>query len=271
MCMHAHECVCVCVFTRAQCTCFVFHPWAYHEMSCQTFPAIECEQDCSPLYTLTVCPSCCAGCKRVFEVQSTTSAIKLKPKEEPLWIYDWRGGGEPGGSRNPTSDVTQTMGTSMTNKSSLKIYSSGVCCVLRLYVLSVDFLYVWVQVLNEVSVCCFVTGAPGWQKCWETNWWLQGKYVFYWELSLQSCTCVFTRKQLHTHKHMHSTPPFPSKDVKYAHTVIHANMHTQMNTHTDTDTHTHTHTHTHIHKLTQTACTWAQTNSIVSNWILSNW
>ena len=37
------------------------------------------------------------------------------------------GGGEPGGSRNPTSDVTQTMGTSTTNKSSLKIYSSRLC------------------------------------------------------------------------------------------------------------------------------------------------
>ena len=88
--VHALACMCahVCVFARAQCTCFVFRPLAYHEMSCQTFPAIECEQDCSLLYTLTVCPRCCADCKtkRVFEVQSTTSAIKRKLKEEPLWI-----------------------------------------------------------------------------------------------------------------------------------------------------------------------------------------
>ena len=87
VCVCVHVCVCVCVFARAQCTCFVFRLWAYYEMSCQTCPAIGCEQDCSLLYTLTVCPCCCAGCKRIFEVQSTTSAIKPKLKEEPLWIY----------------------------------------------------------------------------------------------------------------------------------------------------------------------------------------
>ena len=56
-------------------------------MNCQTFPAIVSEQDCSLLYTLTVCPRRFSGCKRVFEVKSTRSATKPKPKEEPLWIY----------------------------------------------------------------------------------------------------------------------------------------------------------------------------------------
>ena len=52
---HVRVCVCVCVCVRerarAQCICFVFRPWAYlknlrskinrHDMSCQTFPAIQ--------------------------------------------------------------------------------------------------------------------------------------------------------------------------------------------------------------------------------------
>ena len=95
-------------------------------MSCQTFPAIVCEPDCCLLYTLTVCPSCYAGCKRVFEVQSTMSAIKPKLKEEPLWIYVkyLRRWWWPSRSCNLTCDVTRTLGTSTRNKSLLKIYGS---------------------------------------------------------------------------------------------------------------------------------------------------
>ena len=81
-------------------------------MSCQTFPTVVCEQDCSCLYTLTVCPRRCAGSKRVFdfEVKSTRSTSlssrsrTKSPSGSMSCIY--HGGGELGGWCNLTSGIT---------------------------------------------------------------------------------------------------------------------------------------------------------------------